>query len=141
LSSKYQKIREENKMYAEPVIAMYNINSVGHMQRRDNVPVTMLRRYHPSDGANMTFSRSRDKTIISLTHFERYSAKSDHFKILAWTIALNPWPVCEDLNVGLNQFYVTYCNSIEKIEELQFVGRCNYLLLTYIESATQTRTT
>jgi len=72
----------------------------------------------------MTLTRSRDKSIISLTHFEKYDSKANHFKILAWTTKLQPWKVNDALIEGLNQYYETYSSSINSIEEIQFCGQC-----------------
>ena len=93
----------------------------------------MGRRFFPSSGGNMTLTRSRDKTRIALVNFERHNVFGDFFKVMAWTIKLTKVEVRQELNEGMNQYYNSVKNSFDELVEVAFVGRCDYVMMIYVE--------
>lgn len=65
----------------------------------------MGRNFSISKDGNMTLTRSRDKSLISLLNFDRQNQQGRFFKLLAWTVKLKPIPVSEVLNEALSKYY------------------------------------
>lgn len=64
----------------------------------------------------MTLTRSYDKRLISLLNFSQYNEEKNYFQLKAWTTKLDPWAVSEELNKGLNDYYMKYMKKGGGIE-------------------------
>ena len=103
------------------------------MQRVNEVNINMGRKFFPSKEGNMTLTRSKDKSLISLLNFDQLNKFGDYFKLLAWTIKLVPYEVKQELNEGMNHYFSNIINTFDELVEVAFVGRCDYVLMVYIE--------
>lgn len=68
----------------------------------------MGRKYIPVENGNMVLTRSKDKKIISVTNFDKMATDRKYFKVLAWSIKLNPFQTTdefENLNRGMSDYY------------------------------------
>ena len=125
--------KEERDRMLEGIIAKYKVASTGAMQRIEEVPLRMGGNFYKSKDGNMTLVRSRDKRLISVVNFERNSDQGKHFKVLAFTTKLKVFPIADELNEGLNQYYKGVMDSFESIVEISFVGKSQYLQMVYME--------
>ena len=114
-------------------MALYKVSKTGGMQRVHDVELKMGRRFFPSSSGNMTLTRSRDKTRIALVNFERHNVFGDFFKVMAWTVKLAKVEVKQELNEGMNRYYSGVKNSFDELVEVAFVGRCDYVMMIYVE--------
>jgi hypothetical protein len=58
---------------------MYKVTKQGQMQRINEVPIKMGRKFFPSMDANMTLTLSKDKRLISLLNFDQDNSDGDYF--------------------------------------------------------------
>ena len=86
----------------------------------------------------MTLTRSRDKSLISLLNFDRQNMFGDYFKLLAWTIKLVSVDVAQELNEGMSHYFSSISNNFDELVEVAFVGRCDYVMMIYIEKRHRT---
>ena len=93
----------------------------------------MGRNFMPTKNGNMQLTRSRDKSLISIVNFDKNDPCANYFKLMAWTVKLVPHDVDVRLNEGMNLYLHGVKESFEELVEVVFVGRCQYVLLTYIE--------
>ena len=117
----------------EGILALYRVTKTGGMQRIHEVELKMGRSFFPSKNGNMTLTRSRDKSWISLVNFDRYNMSGDYFKLMAWTTKLVKVDVKQELNEGMNGYYAGVSASFDELVEVAFVGRCDYVMMIYIE--------
>jgi len=103
------------------------------MQRVHEVNIKMGRKFFPSKDGNMTLTRSRDKSLISLLNFDRHNMFGDYFKLLAWTTKLVSVDVKQELNEGMNHYFSSISNNFDELVEVAFVGRCDYVMMIYVE--------
>jgi len=57
----------------------------------------------------------------------------DYFKLLAWTTKLVSVDVKQELNEGMNHYFSSISNNFDELVEMSFVGRCDYVMMIYIE--------
>ena len=89
----------------EAIIAVYKVTPLGGMQRLNQVPCLMGRKFHSSSNGNMVLHRSKDKKVVSITNFDQFSPSGEYFKTLAWTNKLKRFETpdnFESLNNGMN---------------------------------------
>lgn len=93
----------------------------------------MGRKFKPSSNANMMLTRSKNKRVISLTHFDYFDRNQQFFKIKAWTTKLIEFELSDKLLDGINFYFRNAKVQFESLVEVSFCGDNNYLQLIYIE--------
>jgi len=83
----------------------------------------------------MKLTRSTDKKVFSLTRFDPNDSNGEYFHIKAWYSRLRPFQISDKLNIGMNKFFDSIKENFSELVSVKFVGNCNYVLLTYIETA------
>lgn len=83
----------------------------------------------------MKLTRSTDKKVFSLTSFDPKDPNGEYFYIKAWFARLRPFQISEKLTLGMNKFFGEIKERFHQLVEVKFVGNCNYVLLTYIDTA------
>ena len=132
------KTAPDNSMMVEGVITTYKVSHNGAMQKTNEAPLNMGRKFMKAENGNMMLTRSADKKQISVTSFDREDRMGDYFKVKAWKNKLQLVEIPECVNVALNSYYEQFKDTFDQLIEVQLVGRCKYLKLSYIESKQRT---
>jgi len=94
----------------------------------------MGRNYFPAKDGNMTLTRSKDCKLISIANFNANDPQENHFKIMAWTIKLEPYKLNQELNEGMNHYYSSIKKNFDSLIEICFMGRNEYVMMIYYET-------
>ena len=117
----------------EPIIALYRVNMSGKMIRLNETSVNMGRKFFAAKDGNMTLIRSTDKRSMSLVNFENDNKDDQFFKLMAWTIKLNPFPIPQCLNDAMSDYYKQNFDTFDRLVEVRLVCNCKMAMLQYIE--------
>lgn len=99
------KLSRDDVYMIEPIIALYKISMHGKMVRLNETTANMGRKFFESKEGNMTLTRSTDKRCISLVNFENDNKDDKFFKLMAWSIKLQPFPIPQCLNDAMSNYY------------------------------------
>lgn len=133
---KLSKIKGEPKMF-EAIIAIYKVTPLGGLQRTNQVPCPMGRKFVSSIHGNMVLHRSKDKKVVSITNFDRDSSTGEYFKSLAWTNKLKKFETPDEfasLNNGMNSYFDKVHKKFDELIEVSFVGNSKFVQLVYLEA-------
>lgn len=136
-ANKQKKNSKEGAKMMEPIIAVYKVTPLGGMQRLNQVPCEMGRKFYPSRNGNMVLQRSKDKKVVSITNFDATSPTEEYFKTLAWTNKLKKFETPDEftaLNIGMNNYYHLVRKQFDELVEVSFVGNSKFVQLIYIEA-------